>query len=211
MKIDRFIVGEYETNCYILRRSETSEHCLIVDTGLDAEPLVNFLKENRLIPTAIILTHGHIDHIAGVVELRKHYTDTKLYIHQLDADMLTNSRKNLSLFSGNNFNTEPADCILNEGDIIDSAEIKLKVLHTPGHSPGGICLYCESEDIVFAGDTIFANSVGRTDFPGSSFSDLKKSIKNKLFTLPDETIVYTGHGPKTSIGYEKQHNPFVHC
>jgi len=217
MKIDRLVLGEFETNCYILRSSDKATDCLIIDTGLDARELLTFLERNKLTPKALIITHGHIDHIAGVEKLRAKYPDIAVYIHKLDAETLTDSMSNLSFMldstdsqTERSFSTEKADYLVDEPDVIEAAGIKLKVIHTPGHTPGGICLYCEKENVVFVGDTLFADSVGRTDFPGGNMRQLIEGIKNKLLTLPDDTVVYPGHGNRTTIGREKTHNPFLY-
>ncbi len=209
MKIDRLILGAYETNCYVLRSSQTAKDCLIVDTGLEPGQLIDFLREHELNPSALVLTHGHIDHIAGVAVLRTEFPDAKVYIHKLDAEMLTEAQSNLSAATGEPFSSEPADYSLEEGDCIEQAGIKLLVFHTPGHTVGGISLYSKDDGIAFVGDTLFASSIGRTDFPGGSVAQIIRSIQEKLFTLPDETKVYPGHGPMTTIAHEKANNPFV--
>ncbi len=209
MKIDRLILGSFETNCYILRETEAAKDCLIIDTGLEAGELVDFLARHKLNPVAVVLTHGHIDHVTGTVALRQNFPEIKVYIHKLDAEMLTGTKDNLSTLAGQTFGTEPADVFIEEGDKIELANIKLEVLHTPGHTPGGVSLCSKEDQLVFVGDTLFAGSVGRTDFPGASFAQLKKSIREKLFTLPEEIICYPGHGPQTTIAHEKAHNPFL--
>ena len=209
MEIDRLILGAFETNCYVVRKDEAASNCLIIDAGLDATDLVAFLDRHQLTPVAVVLTHGHADHIVGVAALRQRYPGIRVFIHQLDAPSLTNSDANLSALAGITFTTEPADVLLREGDVIEEAGIRLKVLHTPGHTLGGICLYAESEGIVFAGDTLFVDSVGRTDFPGGDMDQLLESIHTKLFGLPDKTAVYPGHGLRTTIGREKRANPYV--
>lgn len=208
MKIDRLILGAYETNCYVLRSSEAAKDCLLVDAGLEAGKLIKFLQEHKLNPVAVVLTHGHIDHIEGVAALRAEFPDIKVHIHKLDAEMLTEPQTNLSAMAGGSFSIEPADFSLEEQSVIEQAGVKLSVLHTPGHTPGGICLYSRDEAIVFTDDTLFADSIGRTDFPNGSMEQLLKSIREKLFTLPDDTKVYPGHGPITTIAQEKAHNPF---
>jgi glyoxylase-like metal-dependent hydrolase (beta-lactamase superfamily II) len=208
MKIDYLILGGYQTNCYVLRNDESARDCLILDPGLEAEELLEFLDEQKLNPAAVVLTHGHIDHIAGVALLRDRYPEIKVYIHNLDAEMLTEPINNLSSMTGSAFVTEPEDVSLQEGDVIDQAGVKLLVLHTPGHTPGGISLYSKQDGVVFVGDTLFADSIGRTDFPGGSMSQLLKSVREKLFTLPENTQVYPGHGPATTIAREKKYNPF---
>ena len=209
MKIDRLVLGEFETNSYILRSSEKATECLIIDTGLDIRPMLEFLDKNKLNPAAVILTHWHIDHIAGVEELRAKYPAIKVYIHKLDAESLTDSVNNLSFMTGGTFSTKEADHLVDEPDIIEEAGIQLRVIHTPGHTPGGICLYSQKEGIIFAGDTLFADSVGRTDFPGGDMRRLIEVIKEKLLKLPDETLVFPGHGEQTTIGREKKNNPFL--
>ncbi len=209
MKVDRLVLGEFENNCYIARSGDEASDCLIIDTGLDVQPLLKFLEHGKLTPTAVILTHGHIDHIAGVEILREKYPSILIYIHKLDAEMLTDKTRNLSIMAGSPFTAGKADRIIDEGDTIDEADIRLQVIHTPGHTPGGICLYSEKDNIVFAGDTLFAGSVGRTDFPGSNTTQIIDGITKKLLTLPENTIVYPGHGPETTIGREKTDNPFL--
>jgi glyoxylase-like metal-dependent hydrolase (beta-lactamase superfamily II) len=209
MKIDRLILGTFETNCYILRQNEAAKDCLIIDTGLEAGELTDFLSQQKLNPLAVVLTHGHADHITGLAIVRKNYPHIKVYIHKLDASMLTKPTSNLSLLTGRFFKTAPADVLIEDGDLIEQAGVKLEVFHTPGHTPGGICLYSKDNGIVFTGDTLFADSVGRTDFPGGNMTQLIKSIKKKLCILPDETVVYPGHGPKTSIAQEKASNQYL--
>ena len=209
MKIDALVLGSYQTNCYVLRKDRLDKDCLVIDTGLESEELMDFLAENELNPVACILTHGHADHMCGIPLLREKYPTIKIYIHKLDAEMLTRPSKNLSMLTGVMFKTEPADELLEENDMIDVAGIRLKVIHTPGHTPGGISLYSQNDNIVFAGDTLFAESVGRTDFPGGDTELLINSIKQKLFMLASDTICYTGHGPATTIAHEKKYNPFL--
>jgi hydroxyacylglutathione hydrolase len=209
MTIDLLILGAYQTNCYVLRNSQIATDCLIVDPGLEAGELLDFLQQHKLNPVVVVLTHGHIDHMAGLAELRQRYSGIKVYIHKLDAEMLTEPAHNLSALAGVMFKTKPADLLLEDNSAIEEAGMKLEVLHTPGHTPGGICLYAKDEGLVFTNDTLFADSIGRSDFPGGSMSQLASSIRAKLFTLPDDTKVYPGHGPVTTIAHEKTHNPFL--
>lgn len=208
MKIYPLVLGAFETNCYIVQ-DENRTDCVIIDTGLQSEPLIDFLSEKDLRPTAVILTHGHADHIEGVGLLRENWPDIKVYIHKKDSEMLTKPASNLSMLTGNTFKTEPADQIVSDSDIIEEAGIKLQVLHTPGHTPGGISLWNEQQKIVFTGDSLFADSVGRTDFPGGDMNQLIKAIKGKLMTLDDETVCLPGHGPQTMIKKEKLHNQYL--
>jgi len=209
MTINHLILGVYQTNCYILRADADAVDCLIIDTGLETRPLERLLEENVLNPFAVILTHGHVDHIAALNDLREEYPDMKVYIHQLDAEMLIGSEANLWIMAMKPFSTDPPDFVVRDGDKIEAVGIKLDVLHTPGHTPGGICLYSSNQAVVFSGDTLFADSIGRTDMPGGDMSQLVASIKNILFNLPENTIVYPGHGPSTTIGHEKANNPFL--
>ena len=208
MQINHLILGAYQTNCYILRQDKTAKDCLIIDTGLQAEALIYFLKEYELNPVAVVLTHGHPDHIAGLAVLQKEYQRLKVYIHKLDAKMLTEAESNVLPFVGGLLDIKPADSLLEDGCVIEPAGIKLKVLHTPGHTPGGISLYSD-DGIVFTGDTLFAGSIGRTDMTGGNMIELIKSIRKKLLKLPDETIVYPGHGEPTTIAQEKLHNSYL--
>jgi hydroxyacylglutathione hydrolase len=209
MKIDCLVLGSYQTNCYVLREGEEARDCLVIDPGLGAGRLTGFLKDSELNPVGIVLTHGHVDHIAGISALRLNYPEVKLHIHKLDSHMLTEPQSNLSAMMGGSFTTKAADFLLDENHCVEQAGLKLEVLHTPGHTPGGICLYARDQGVVFTDDTLFADSIGRTDFPGGGMGELLESIRDKLFTLPEETVVYPGHGPTTTIGCEKMHNPFL--
>lgn len=213
MYIDTLILGSYENNCYIVRRDYQAKNCLIIDTGLDAVPLTNFLQTNNLNPVALILTHGHADHIVGVGPLRKMFPEIKVCIHKADAGMLTDSAKNLSMLAGVSIVTCAAEVIIESAEPIEYAGIRLDVIHTPGHTQGGICLYSREEKTLFSGDTLFAGSIGRTDFNGQDkqkcFGQLIGGIKKKLMILSEETRVLSGHGPATTIGNEKKHNPYL--
>ena len=209
MQVDHLILGDFETNCYVLRADDKDKDCVIIDTGLQVNNLLKLLKEKELNPKAVILTHGHADHITGVAALREIYENIKVFIHTLDADMLTRASSNLSMLSGQFFKTTPADELLEDGDIIEQAGLTLEVIHTPGHTKGGICLYLRDENVLFSGDTLFADSVGRTDLPGGNMGQLIEAIHEKLCTLPDKTKVYPGHGPETTIEREKAHNQYL--
>ena len=209
MQTDHFVLGDFETNCYVLRKDANACQCVIIDTGLDSKLLLSFLSDNKLDPQAVILTHGHIDHIKGLEQLRSVYPDIEVYIHPDDADMLTKSHKNLSIVLGKPFETLKHDYLLKDGDIFEQAGIILEVFHTPGHTPGGISLYNKQDQCLFSGDTLFENSVGRTDCPGGSTEDLITSIKTKILTLPPQTKIYPGHGRFTTVDSEKTYNPFI--
>lgn len=208
MKINHLILGDYETNCYILQANPDSRNCLIIDTGLEASDLLDFLDKKSLNPLALILTHGHADHITGAAPLREKFPKIQILIHKDDVEMLACGKMNLSILAGITEKSPAADTLLEDGQQLNIAEIKLKVIHTPGHTTGGICLYDENNNTLFSGDTLFAGSVGRTDLPGGNTQQLLESIKQKIFTLPEQTTVYPGHGPETNVEREKQTNPF---
>lgn len=203
--LDCLVVGELQMNCYLFGCAETNE-AVIIDPGGDA-PLINAAVEKRKAKIKmILLTHGHYDHIAGLNEVRARY-NCPVLIHVADEEALTNPMVNLSALIGTGVRCEPADQILEDGDKIALGKLQIDVLHTPGHTPGGVCYRWEK--IVFGGDLIFYDSIGRTDLPGGSFEDLERSIIRKIYVLDDETIIHPGHGESTSVGYEKKFNPFV--
>ena len=209
MKIDTIVLGAYQTNSYVVRQTASSSRCLVVDTGLTSRPLVDFLEETALTPDAIILTHGHADHIAGVPDVQSRWPTVKLFAHEQEAPLLADMQMNLSLMSGAPITIESVNGLLQHKQRMEIAGIDFTVLLTPGHTPGSVSFYVETAGVVFAGDALFAESVGRTDFPGGDTSTLIRSIKEQLFALPDDTVVYPGHGPQTTIGHEKRHNPYL--
>jgi hydroxyacylglutathione hydrolase len=209
LQIDTFVLGDFETNCYVVRSTNQAKECLIIDPGYEAESVVEFLKEKDLAPKRILLTHGHCDHIAGIAVLQENFDPIPISISCEDDKMLTHSRHNLSLLMGQPLKFAPPDDEIAAGDVIELDGVRLEVLATPGHTPGGVSFYCPQEELIFTGDTLFAGSVGRTDFPGGSMSTLLQSIREQLLVLPDQTKVYSGHGPATTIGQEKRGNPFI--
>jgi len=209
MIIKMFTFGMYFTNCYVVGCEETKE-ALVIDPGFDrddeADKVLKMIDQNGLRVKYIVNTHGHSDHTAGNGIMKK-ATGAPILIHEDDAIMLTNVAKTLSRIFGLRVTSPPADRTLRDGDVIQVGRIRLVVLHTPGHSGGGISLL--GDGVVFTGDTLFAGSIGRTDFPGASFEEIMDSIKTKLVTLPDRFKVYPGHGPVSTIGEEKKYNPFL--
>jgi glyoxylase-like metal-dependent hydrolase (beta-lactamase superfamily II) len=195
-----------ESNCYIIGCGETKEG-VVVDTGAEAGKILSRVAKLGLKIDKIILTHGHPDHMSALAEVRQ-ATGAKVLIHSADADMLPDARRNLSIFMGQKLELKQADVLLKDGDTIKVGNITLDVIHTPGHTPGGICLKCAG-DVLITGDTLFAGSVGRSDFPGGSHTQLIDSIKNKLLKFSPETRIYPGHGPGSTIGKEKSSNPFL--
>ena len=207
MFIKDLVVGPIGANCIILG-CETTREAAVIDPGDDADRILKALADEKLTVTAIINTHGHFDHV-GANKRLKEATGAEIMIHEADASMLQELSVTAMAFGLQAENSPPADRLLADGDTITFGEKSLAVFHTPGHTPGGITLYCKEEKMAFAGDTLFYGSIGRTDLPGGNYATLIASIKGQLFTLPDETVVYTGHGPKTTIGTEKQYNPFL--
>jgi glyoxylase-like metal-dependent hydrolase (beta-lactamase superfamily II) len=203
--VDTLIVGDLEMNCYLFGSVATHE-AVIIDPGADADFIMEAVRERKAVVKAIILTHGHFDHIGALEEVRKEYA-CPVMIHRDDADALTNPMINLSALTGEPIDCAAAERILNGGDRIDVGDVTLEVIHTPGHTRGGICLKCGS--VLFAGDVLFNSGIGRTDLPGGSHHQLERSIMDKLYTLPDDTLVLPGHGEATTVGYEKQTNPYV--
>ena len=205
MIIKELVVGPLMANCFICGCSKTKE-AVVIDPGGDADTILLSLAESKLKVKYIINTHGHFDHVSANGKM-KDATGADILIHPLDASMLEKLSSNAAFFGVSVENSPPCDQTLEEGDTVSFGDITLKVIHTPGHTPGGISLY--TNGIVFVGDTLFAGSIGRTDFPGGDFNTLISSIKTKLFNMEDDIRVFSGHGPETSIGVEKRHNPFV--
>lgn len=205
------MLGPFETNCYVVRPEPLARGgpCWIVDAGFEPGALVSLVRDRALRPELLILTHAHGDHIAGVREVLAAYPGLPLLIHEAEAEWLSDPDLNLSAAIGMPVTTPRADRLLKGGDVLELAGSRWRVLHTPGHSPGGITLHNAEDRAALVGDALFAGSVGRTDFPGSDAGTLARSIREKLYTLPDETVAYPGHGPETTIGREKRTNPFV--
>lgn len=200
----------FSENCYIAHLANRQD-CLVFDPGLDPGEILDYLDGRNLRPAAILNTHGHADHIAGNGVLKQRFPEAPLLIGHGDASKLTDPMGNLSGQYGLPFTSPPADRLLREGDKVSLAGFDLEVLETPGHSAGHIVFVWKEPDpwVVFGGDVLFAGSIGRSDFPDGDFDQLIHSIRAKLFQLPDDTQVLPGHGPVTTIGEEKQSNPYV--
>ena len=207
--IQTVVSAPFEENTYIVRLPDRRE-VVVIDPGLEPEAILQYLADEELTVAAILNTHGHADHIAGNADMKKAFPDAPLVAGVNEAKLLTSAEANMSAAFGMPVESPPADQLVREGDVIEFAGIRFEVLDIPGHSPGHVVfLYRGRPYVVFSGDVLFRGSIGRYDFPGSAGPLLFEGIRNKLFTLPPDTVVYPGHGPVTTTGHEKRTNPFV--
>ena len=208
MNVRNMPSGMLMVNTYLVI-DENTKKGFIVDPGGFDKKLCSVVEQSGISLEYIILTHGHVDHIGGVEDYRKKFPQIKVIASKAELEMLKNPDFNMSNVMGISPVSLVPDITVVEGDCISVGDIDIRFVMTPGHSPGGMCIIIDKEKVVFSGDTLFAQSIGRTDFPGCSFEKLINSIKEKLFVLDDDTVVYPGHMNSTSIGFEKRHNPFV--
>ena len=206
MRVEKFVTGIISTNCYLAVNEDTKQ-AGVVDPAAAPARLMDHIREEGLKIEAILLTHGHFDHIMGIDGFLKEYS-VPVYVHEDDLKMMEDPQWNQSAIYTSGY-TFAGAVPLRDGQTLSLAGYDFQVLHTPGHTPGGCCYYVKSEGVLFSGDTLFQRSVGRTDFEGSSTKDLIRGIREKLMVLPDDTHVYPGHMGETLIGYEKRENPFI--
>ena len=205
MIFERLTVGPLGVNCYVVGDDMTRE-AIVIDPGGNARDIVDTLRREQLKCVAIVNTHAHFDHLIALTELREK-TGAAFWLHAEEAKVLANAQMGAKMFGFAMPQPKPADHLLRDGDQIHFGKSALRVLHAPGHSPGSICL--RGDNFVIVGDVLFQGSIGRTDLPGGDYATLMASIRDKLLTLPDATVVYPGHGDATTIGEERQLNPFL--
>lgn len=209
MKFETVVVGPLDVNCYILY-DEHSKECVVIDPGEDGDKIDSVLSSKGLLPSEIWLTHGHFDHLGAASYLKDKYKDIKIFLHSEDYFLYRNACEHAEVF-GLTVAAPPVGPVffnmsMGEKNIGGHS---VQIINTPGHSPGSVCFYIKELNTMFTGDLIFAGSVGRTDVPGGCFEDLEKSIMEQVYTKGDSCTLYPGHGPMTTVGREKKHNPFV--
>lgn len=210
LAIERFVLGDFQTNCFVLwDDADPTKTCWIVDCSYRPERLLDFVESRGLKPTLCILTHCHCDHVAGLARMRLRLGPVNVLCHRAEKEFNEDPNLNLSAFIPPAISAPPPDACLNGGEMLELGGFYFRVLHTPGHSPGGITLWCAEAGEAIVGDTLFAGSIGRLDFPTSDVEAMKRSLHEVLMRLPDETKVHPGHGPSTSIGAERRSNPFL--
>lgn len=208
LNIEVIANGPFVENAFVLW-DEATKDAVIVDPGDEPERIAGAVRVLSLKVTEIVCTHAHIDHAGAVAEVKRLVGDPPFAIHRGEEPALRHLAPQARMFGLGSVETPAVDRWLEEGDIVAVGASQGRVIHTPGHTPGGCCLYFEAERLLFAGDTLFQGSIGRTDLPGGSFDQIIASIKDKLLALGDDVTVYCGHGPKTNIGVERRYNPFV--
>lgn len=206
MRMERFVIGPIGTNCYVLVNEETKE-VVIVDPAACPDEMVSHVKAKGYVPKAILLTHSHYDHILGIDEWVLLYP-MPVYVHEEEKELLEDPALNLSAYRAGGYTYQHAEPV-KDGDVLELAGFQIQVIHTPGHTKGGCCYYIAKEEVLISGDTLFYHSVGRSDLPTGNMAELVRSVKEKLFCLPDEVMVYPGHDRATCIADEKMYNPYV--
>ncbi|RKX28977.1 MAG: MBL fold metallo-hydrolase [Candidatus Zixiibacteriota bacterium] len=207
MKLQTLVVGLFEVNCFLYWDESTGDG-VVIDPGDEGERIIEAVERAGFVPQAILLTHGHGDHIVAVGEIKEKF-QIPIYIGAGEEKLLANPSANVSALIGHPIVAPPPDYLVTDEQMLTFGSFTLRVLSTPGHTPAGVCYLDETEGRLFCGDTLFYGSIGRTDFPGSSHEQLINSIKTKILTLPDSIVCYPGHGPETTVGGERVNNPFL--
>lgn len=208
MKVETLVLGDFQTNCYVVR-SESSQSAMIVDAPEPAQPIIEYLNKSGITAEVVVITHAHVDHIAGVEALQIAFPEMKTAASALAGDMLGRPTMNLSAFLGRPSKYTEADIKLEDGGTFSGGGCEFEVILLEGHAPGSVCLLSKGEPPeIFTGDTLFAGGIGRTDLPGGNTKDLLEGIHQRIMLLPDETVVYPGHGVRTTVGEERD-NPFL--
>lgn len=210
MHIHTFALGDWMTNCYVMHKPGVrGGPCWIIDAGFSPQPMIRYIQQHDLKPEQVLLTHAHLDHIAGLDDLRTIWPDLPILIHRAEEEFLANPMLNLSAVLEEEIIAPAATGFLEQGQMLELDGIRVQVRHTPGHSPGGVSFCLLDEGLALVGDTIFAGSIGRTDFPTSDHEALMNGIRTQLLTLPDATRIFPGHGPASTIGAERRGNPYL--
>jgi len=207
-RIEGFELGPYATKTYLVR-TDGRTGCWIIDPSFEPDPVIERVRALGLTPLAIVLTHAHVDHIAGIPDVLAEFPGIPVWLHEAEREWLGDAEQNLSAFGGFPVSMAGPDRLLKDGESLTLEGTNWEVRHTPGHSPGSISLVHAPSGVAISGDALFAGSIGRTDFPGCDFDTLARSIRTRLYTLPDETTLYPGHGPTSTVGRERKTNPFV--
>ena len=210
LAIETFILGDFQTNCFVLwDDADLTKTCWIVDCSYNPEPMLDFIEQRGFKPALCILTHCHCDHVAGLAKMRRRLGPVNILCHRAEKDINEDPNLNLSVFIPPAVSAPPPDACLNGGEMLELGQFYFRIVPTPGHSPGGITLWCPEASVAIVGDTLFAGSMGRIDFPTSNRDDMHRTLHEVLLRLPDTTVIHPGHGAATTIGRERAMNSFL--